>query len=98
MVLAREVGASQLVIATDVEYAYVGFGTAGRRALRRVGVGELRGYLDRGEFGSGSMAPKAEAACRFVEGGGARAVIASLDRIGEAVAGVSGTVVEKESE
>jgi carbamate kinase len=42
----------------------------------------------------GSMAPKAEAACRFVEGGGRRAVVTALGSIREAVLGEAGTVVE----
>jgi carbamate kinase len=40
------------------------------------------------------MGPKVEAAVRFVENGGRRSVITSLDRITAAVAGESGTVVE----
>jgi carbamate kinase len=40
------------------------------------------------------MGPKVEAALRFVESGGRRAVITSLDRLAEAVAGKAGTVVE----
>ena len=40
------------------------------------------------------MGPKVEAACRFVEAGGARTVITSLERITDAVAGAAGTVVE----
>jgi carbamate kinase len=40
------------------------------------------------------MGPKVEAACRFVEAGGSRTVITSLDRIESAVKGASGTVVE----
>jgi carbamate kinase len=39
------------------------------------------------------MGPKVDAVCRFVEAGGERAVIASLDRIADAVAGSAGTVV-----
>jgi len=45
-----------------------------------------------GEFPPGSMGPKVEAAVEFVEGGG-RAVITSLDRVAEAVAGCAGTAI-----
>ena len=38
------------------------------------------------------MGPKVEAACRFVERGGSRSVITSLDRIAEAVEDPSGAV------
>lgn len=94
VLLARAVGADQLVIATDVDHMFVRFGTADARALRRIGVADLRAHLAAGEFAGGSMAPKAEAACRFVEGGGRRAVVTALGRIREAVLGEAGTVVE----
>ena len=58
--------------------------------------GELRSYAAAGQFASGSMGPKVEAVVRFVEQGGRRAVITSLDRIGEAVTGDAGTVVEQD--
>jgi carbamate kinase len=98
VLLARAVAADQLVIATDVDHVFLRYGRADSRALTRVGVAELRGHLAAGEFGGGSMAPKAEAACRFVEGGGLRAVITALGRIREAVLGEAGTVVDKESD
>jgi carbamate kinase len=98
VLLARAVGAEQLVIATDVEHMFLRYGHGDARALIRVGIASLRAHLAAGEFGGGSMAPKAEAACRFVEGGGRRAVITALGRIREAVLGEAGTVVEKEME
>ena len=98
VLLARAVGADQLVIATDVDHMFLRWGRSDARALRRIGVDELRAHLAAGEFGGGSMAPKAEAACRFVESGGKRAVIAALGSIREAVLGEAGTVVEKESD
>jgi carbamate kinase len=47
------------------------------------------------DFASGSMGPKVEAALRFVEAGGTRAVITSLENIEQAVHGKAGTVVER---
>ncbi len=91
--LARAVDAEVLVIATDVEAAVVGWGTPDARPLGRVDVAELRRLAAEGHFASGSMGPKVEAAARFVERGGARTVITSLDRIADAVAGKVGTVV-----
>jgi len=61
------------------------FGQPSQRAIGLVPVSELRAYQSAGHFAEGSMAPKVEAACRFVEGGGERAVITSLDRIADAV-------------
>jgi carbamate kinase len=96
--LGRRVAARRLVIATDVDAAVVGWGTGGARPLGAVSVARLRRYAAEGHFASGSMGPKVEAACRFVEGGGERAVIASLDRIADAVTGCAGTVVTAATE
>jgi carbamate kinase len=94
--LAQTVNADVLVIATDVPHAGLGLGTPEAEPLGRIDVRRLRGLAADGHFGSGSMAPKVEAACRFVEQGGTRAVISTLDKILDAVAGGSGTVVVPE--
>ncbi|WP_194896727.1 carbamate kinase [Catenulispora pinisilvae] len=96
VLLARAVAADQLVIATDVDHMYLRFGAADARALHHIAAADLRAHLVAGEFGGGSMAPKAEAACRFVEGGGQRAVVTALGSIREAVLGKAGTEVEEE--
>ena len=74
-----------------------GFGTPSQRFLDRLTVSEARRLLDAGEFPKGSMGPKVEAAMRFVEDGGERAVITSLDRIADAVAGRAGTHFVKDA-
>ena len=93
-VLASQIGADVLLIATDVDAVQTGWGTAAARELRAATVAELRGLAGRGEFGAGSMGPKVEAACRFAEGGG-RAIIAHLGKIGAALAGEAGTVITR---
>jgi carbamate kinase len=93
-VLARSLGVDVLVIATDVDHVALDFGTPAQRPLGRLSVTDLRERARAGHFASGSMGPKVEAACRFVESGGRRTVITSLDRITGAVAGTAGTVVE----
>jgi carbamate kinase len=67
------------------------FGTPKAKLLDRLTVKDARRYLEDGQFGTGSMAPKVEAAARFVEATGKRAVITSTDNIESAVAGISGT-------
>jgi carbamate kinase len=85
--LARELGADTLVIATDVPHVMVDFGTPHARALHRVTAAELREHAAAGQFARGSMGPKVEAALRFVERGGTRAVITTLESISDAVSG-----------
>jgi len=91
-VLARQLGASTLLIATDVEAVIEGRGTAAARPIGQVQVSRMRALARDGQFPAGSMGPKVEAACRFAEGGG-RAIITSLQHIADALAGKTGTVV-----
>ena len=92
--LARTLEADVLVIATDVDHAAVDWGTPRQRDLGRVTLSEMRRHAADGQFASGSMGPKVDAATRFVAGGGPRSVITSLDHITDAVEGSFGTVIE----
>jgi len=94
--LARSAAVDVLVIATDVEHVVLGWGTADERPIERVTPDEMRTLQREHDFASGSMGPKVEAALRFVEAGGTRSVITSLENIEQAVHGRAGTVVEAE--
>ena len=52
-------------------------------------VAELRAM----SFPEGSMGPKVQAACDFVEGGGRRAIIGRLADDGALLAGTAGTTI-----
>lgn len=87
--LARELQADVLVIATDVPAVYLDWGRLTQRALGTVTPQALAGH----DFAAGSMGPKVEAARAFVLATGRRAVIGSLDRIEDMLAGRAGTQV-----
>lgn len=91
--LAQSVDADRLVIATDVDNAIIGYGTDQAQPIGKVDVDTMRGYAADGHFASGSMGPKVEAICRFVERSGNIGVITSLSNIVAGVRGESGTVV-----
>jgi carbamate kinase len=91
--LATDIGASLLLILTDIDGVYLDWGTPHARRLPRLGRAEAERLLAAGAFGSGSMAPKVEAALRFLREGGRRAVIARLDQGREAVEGTAGTEI-----
>lgn len=91
--LAEVVHADRLVIATDVDAAVLRYGEPDAEPLGEVRVSTLRGYADQGHFASGSMGPKVEAVCRFVERAGEAAIITSLTNIVAGVRGESGTIV-----
>jgi carbamate kinase len=61
--LARGLGADALLMLTDVPAVQAGWGTPQARDLGDVSAQELRAM----SFAEGSMGPKIEAACRFVE-------------------------------
>jgi carbamate kinase len=92
-ILAHEVAADVLLILTDVSKVQRGFGSLMPEDIDRIDVAEAGRLLKRGEFGSGSMGPKVEAAIRFVQQGGRRAVIADLADAQAALAGAAGTEV-----
>ena len=91
--LARSVDVDVLVIATDVPHAVLHYGTPEAEDVGTVSVDQMRSYAEEGHFASGSMGPKVEAACRFVEHGGSRAIITDLAHLTEALRGDVGTVV-----
>ena len=92
-VLAQEVNVNIFLIATDVEGVALRYGTPDQEFLRRLTIREATLYATEGHFPPGSMGPKVEAAVRFVQRGGKRAVICSIKAIEEAVAGRAGTEV-----
>ncbi|HUB40837.1 MAG TPA: carbamate kinase [Streptosporangiaceae bacterium] len=92
-VLARQLDVDRLVIATDVDGAFVGWGTRQAAGIGKIGARQLRDLAADGHFADGSMGPKVEAACRFAELGG-RSVITSLRRLASALRGTAGTIVE----
>ena len=90
-VLAEIVEADMFVILTDVDAAYVGWGTPEKRALPELTVAEAEKLIDEGQFARGSMLPKVRAAMNFVKKTGSIAIITSLDRAVAAVDGKAGT-------
>jgi carbamate kinase len=88
--LARELEADCLVLATDVEGVFLDWGTESERMIERASPTVMRGL----DLPPGSMGSKVLAACEFAEATGRPAVIGSLDRLDELVAGSAGTVVQ----
>jgi carbamate kinase len=92
VVLAATVEAEYLLLLTDVDAVYDGFGTDSARRLDRLSPTESRRLAETGGLGRGSMLPKVEAAARFAERGGI-AVIAALSHAAEALEARAGTTI-----
>jgi len=87
--LAEALDADLLVVLTDVAAVETGYGTPAARPIHRATPADLRAL----RFPAGSMGPKVEAVCRFVELTGGTAAIGSL-RDGNAIlTGKGGTIV-----
>lgn len=89
--MAHVLGIGDLMILTGVSRVSVNFGKPDQRDLDHVTVSEMRHHLEDGQFPAGSMGPKVEAAIRFIEGGGKRAIIAHLEEALPALRGDAGT-------
>jgi len=85
--LAFELDAGLLILATDTDGVYLDWGTEDARIINRATPEQMEQY----EFEEGSMGPKVEAACGFVRRSGGRAVIGSLTDMQGMVAGTAGT-------
>jgi carbamate kinase len=92
-VLAEEIEASELYILTAVDKVAVNFGKPNERYLDIMTVKEARQYLAEGQFPKGNMGPKIEAAIKFLEHGGSKVLISSVERMPEAIAGKTGTEI-----
>jgi carbamate kinase len=89
--LARQLGVDLLVITTGVWQVAVNFGRPDQRFLDRMTVADAEAYLAAGQFPPGSMGPKIEAALEFLRSGGREVLITAADRLGDAMAGRTGT-------
>lgn len=87
--LAEQIGADMLLLLTDVDAVYLDWGSERARAVRAAPPEALRGL----NFDAGSMGPKVEAACRFAETTGKRAVIGALEDAAAMAARKAGTQV-----
>ena len=87
--LARDLTADVLLIVTDVDGVYTEWGTPNQRVIRRASP-EALAEMD---FAQGSMGPKVQAACMFVEQTGGVAAIGSIANAGALLRGETGTTV-----
>lgn len=92
--LADTLSAEILLILTSVDSVKINFGTDSEQALDIVSTQEIMRLADEGQFAAGSMLPKVQAAVQFVESGqGRKAIIASLDKVDQALQSQAGTTV-----
>lgn len=93
--LAKELDADVLMILTSVDNVTLNYGTREQQPISRMTVEEAREFAARGHFEFASMLPKITASLDFIENGkGRKAIITSLSRARESIAGKAGTMIE----
>lgn len=94
-VLANAIDAELLLILTSVDKVALNFGKLDQKFLGEVKYSEMKKYLQQGHFPPGSMGPKVGAALMFLEQGGKKVIITSIEKAFEAVDGAAGTTIIK---
>jgi carbamate kinase len=94
-VMAMAIGADTFMMLTDVEHALLNFGKSNPTPVGKVTLAEAKKYAAEGHFLAGSMGPKVASAIKFLENGGKRAIISSLDKAVDAFEDRTGTIITK---
>jgi len=78
--IAKELGAREIFILTNVDGAYINYKKEGEELIQKASVEEMEQYLKEGYFGEGSMKPKVEACIDFVRESEGIAVIGNINK------------------
>ena len=97
-VMANVLGIRDMMILTAVPRVAINFGKPNRQDLARVSLSQMRAYQADGHFPPGSMGPKVDAALRFLEAGGKRVIITSLETAVPALLGETGTHIVRDED
>ncbi|MDD5308086.1 MAG: carbamate kinase [Deltaproteobacteria bacterium] len=92
-ILASQIGAEIFIILTEVPQIYTSFGRPEQKAIGAITSERLTEMFKGGEFPPGSMGPKVEAICGFLERGGKRAIVTNPGTLNDALLGRGGTHV-----
>jgi carbamate kinase len=91
--LANEISADSLMILTDVNRVSINFDSREQKDLQSISLLEVKQHFADGQFPDGSMGPKVLSAINFLENGGQRVIITSLDKAAESLSGSAGTQI-----
>jgi len=91
--LAQQIRADKFFILTDVPKVCVNFNTPQEKAIDRMNIAQAKKYLDEGQFGEGSMAPKIRAAIHFIERSGKDTIVTDTKLLGVDNGGTRITIV-----
>ncbi|WP_112478756.1 carbamate kinase [Vibrio variabilis] len=87
--IAEELGAEHLLILTDGTHVCLDWGTPKEQKIEKIDVEQMKKYT----FPAGSMGPKVDACCQFVEHTGQQGYIGDLSFASDIIKGESGTTI-----
>jgi len=91
--LAEIVNGDIFLVLTDVDQVCLNFGKPNQTSIKEMTISAAKRYLEKNQFPRGSMAPKVEACISFLEQGGKRAIISSVEKAVAALGGKAGTEI-----
>jgi carbamate kinase len=91
--IAREAKAELFVILTNVSHVFLNYDKPDKKPLSVLPVALAQEYLEQGQFPSGSMGPKIEAAIKYIQNGGEKVIITSSNHLKASLIGRSGTKI-----
>lgn len=91
--LGNQINAELLYIFTNVEQVALNYGSENETWLAKLTLDQARQYLKEGHFPPGDMGPKMEASINFLENGGEKVIITSIDSIKQDASGNRGTII-----
>jgi carbamate kinase len=91
--LAIEIKADKFIILTNVKQCYLNYKKRTQVPIFDMNLDEAHTYLDQGQFSSGSMGPKVQAAIEYITNGGKEAYITDIKNIQAAIDKESGTFI-----
>ena len=92
-VLARDINAEELLILTGVDRVAINYNKENQQDLATLNLKEAKYHMENGQFPKGSMGPKIQAAINFLEQGGEKVTIASIENAVDALVNNSGTII-----
>lgn len=91
--LAEAINATVFLVLTDITEVKLNYGQPNEQTIEMMSVSEARDFMKKGHFLPGSMGPKVEACVRFIDWGGRKAIITSLEDASDALEGKAGTLI-----
>ena len=90
--LATSIGASRLVLLTNVDGIYRNYGKENQEFINTVSIeSNFEQKIGLRDLESGSIGPKVQASISFIRNGGNEAIVCSLQHLSDALAGITGT-------